>query len=91
MTLTPNAALFGEDVGTIYANTKKKRLEEFNEQADVFVDRVKQEVASVVGGSLFDGPPQDPSAKDVHDPRGGGDARFPDAGDLGDVELDPRK
>lgn len=91
-TLTPHAALMGRDVQSVYERAKKNRLEEYREQADVLVDRVKQEVGSVMSGSAFDQTPEeqhDPA--NVHDPRPPGQRDdLPDADAVDEGDLTPR-
>lgn len=92
MTLTPHAGLMGDDVKTIYERAKKNRREEYAEQADVLVDRVKQEIGSVMGGSTLDPTPEEEHDPDnVHDPRPPGQRDdLPDADDVDSSGLDPR-
>lgn len=87
MTLVPHARLMGQEFETVYQRAKKDRTEEYKEQAKVLVDTVKEEI---VGGSLFDGGPQEPSAGDIHDPRPPSQRDdLPDASEVDD-DLTPR-
>jgi hypothetical protein len=70
MTLVPRASLMGDDVGTIYQKAKANRRAEYEEQAGVLVDRVKDEIAAVMGGStLSPTPEEEHDPANVHDPR----------------------
>lgn len=70
MTLVPKAALMGDDVGTVYQRAKANRREEFEEQADVFIEQVQKKVGDIMSGSTLSQTPEEHVDPDnVHDPR----------------------
>ncbi|RLB38700.1 MAG: hypothetical protein DRH30_11085 [Deltaproteobacteria bacterium] len=70
MTLVPYASLMGDETKTVLQNAKAIRREEYQEQAEVLVDRVKSEVAVMMGGStLSPTPEEEMDPESVHDPR----------------------
>jgi hypothetical protein len=89
MTLVPYEKLLGGDIKTINDRAKETRREEFKEQADVFVDRIKEEVAAVATGTIFDGAGSMPTAAETS----GGTTReeYPDASDVDVSNLKPRE
>jgi hypothetical protein len=92
MTLTPYAALMGDEVRTIYERAKKNRREEARENADVLVERLREEAVSMMGGSTLQPTPEeahDPAS--VHDPRPPGQRDdLPDMADVDANTLKPR-
>lgn len=89
MTLVPRASLMGDDVGTIYSKAKANRRKEYEEQAGVLVDKVKDEIANVMAGSTLSPTlEEEHDPDDVHDPRSAA-ARTRDEG-LPDADsIDP--
>lgn len=96
MTLVPYASLLGKDIETVYQRAKKKRHEEYREQAevqaDVLIDRVAGKVGDMMAaGSVLDPTPEEEfDPKDIHDPSAAHRDDLPSAEEVGDEELTPR-
>ncbi len=91
MTLVPYARLMGGDIKTINERARETRREEFKEQADVFVDRIKEEVAAVTTGTIFDGAPKEPTAEETAGGTTTTRDEYPDADDVDTSDLRPRE
>lgn len=81
MTLVPHNKLVGIDGSSILEQARANKMEDYQDAADVFVDRVKKEVATVMGGGA---PGASASAKDPRDD-------LPDAADVDADAMEPKK
>lgn len=92
MTLVPRASLMGDDVGTIYQKAKANRRAEYEEQAGVLVEKVKDEIAAVMQGSTLSPTAEEEHNPDnVHDPRSASERDdLPDADSIDTSTMKPR-
>lgn len=91
MTLTPRDHLIGSDFKSIQDRAQANKRKDYEEQADVLVDRVKQEVGGIFGGTAAHKPGEEfgnePEKKDEEQvPGRKSDLPESDDVDMGDLK-----
>jgi hypothetical protein len=87
MTLVPRDAIMGDDFTSASERARESRKEEYSEAADVFIDKVKEEVGGIMSGSTLAQPPEEQD--DLGD-KGGERPDLPSADNVDPGGLKPR-
>jgi hypothetical protein len=61
MTLVPHAHLLGEEFTPAYQRAQENMRKQYEEQADVFIDKATEAVAEMMGGGVLASAPTDPA------------------------------